>query len=226
MGIVTDITIASTDFELGRSLERAEDVQITFERLVPTGAELFPYMWVYTSDHTGFCQLLNINDAVDTIRIIHHEGEEGLYEMSWVEETEGFLSCLRESEAVVLQAGGSETGLEFQLRFDCQEDISAFQRICRQYDITLSVERIVTESVVDAPGKKLTEPQRETIELALERGYFDVPRQTTMVELAEELGVSDQAVSARIRRAMKKLSQQLFLPDTAEQRPISSMKHP
>jgi len=46
----------------------------------------------------------------------------------------------------------------------------------------------------------LTDRQRETLELAYRQGFFEVPRGTTMRELGEELGVSEQAVSQRLRR--------------------------
>lgn len=216
MGIITDITVPSTAFELGSSLAQVEKAHITFERTVPTGDRLFPYMWVHTADHTRFCQLLQVNQAVESVRLVHHQDTQGLYDVVWQDETDGFLSCLKNTEAVVLKAGGSTTAWEFELRFDCHEDVAAFQRECSEQDISITVDRIVTKSVVEPPGEKLTGPQRETIELALERGYFDVPRKTTMVELAEELGISDQAVSARIRRAMKKLSEHLLLPEVEQ----------
>jgi predicted DNA binding protein len=38
--------------------------------------------------------------------------------------------------------------------------------------------------------------------LAVRRGYYDIPRRTSMGELAAELGISDQAVSERLRRAI------------------------
>lgn len=47
---------------------------------------------------------------------------------------------------------------------------------------------------------QLTEQQQETLQLAVERGYFEVPRKTTCEELAAELGVSTSAVSTQLRR--------------------------
>lgn len=47
--------------------------------------------------------------------------------------------------------------------------------------------------------------QREALQVALEAGYFDVPRNATLVELVEELDVSDSAVSRRLRRALSTL---------------------
>ena len=51
----------------------------------------------------------------------------------------------------------------------------------------------------------LTPAQREILELALDRGYFAIPRETNLMELAEELGISDQAVNERLRRGTAKV---------------------
>jgi len=48
----------------------------------------------------------------------------------------------------------------------------------------------------------LSEPQREALTLAVRRGYYDIPRGCTTAELADELGISDQAVTERLRRAI------------------------
>nr|WP_084383819.1 helix-turn-helix domain-containing protein [Halalkalicoccus paucihalophilus] len=52
------------------------------------------------------------------------------------------------------------------------------------------------------PWFGLTPIQRETLLLAIERGYYEIPRQCTTLKLAEELGVSDQAITERLRRAI------------------------
>jgi predicted DNA binding protein len=48
----------------------------------------------------------------------------------------------------------------------------------------------------------LTPRQRRTLELAVRRGYYDIPRRCTTIELADELGISDQAVTERLRRGI------------------------
>lgn len=57
----------------------------------------------------------------------------------------------------------------------------------------------------DTDVSGLTPVQRETLTMALERGYFAIPRETNLVELAEELDISDQAVNERVRRGTAKL---------------------
>jgi predicted DNA binding protein len=57
----------------------------------------------------------------------------------------------------------------------------------------------------DADKFGLTPIQRETLEKALSDGYFDVPQQTNQETLATEFGVSNQALSARLRRGLNTL---------------------
>jgi len=48
-----------------------------------------------------------------------------------------------------------------------------------------------------------TEEQREALVAAYERGYFAEPRETSLEELAQSLGISPTAVAGRIKRGMK-----------------------
>lgn len=54
-------------------------------------------------------------------------------------------------------------------------------------------------------GDGLTDRQREALRIAYERGYFDVPRGTTLEAVAAELDVSASALSERLRRAQTRL---------------------
>ncbi|MFC7157751.1 helix-turn-helix domain-containing protein [Halomarina halobia] len=48
----------------------------------------------------------------------------------------------------------------------------------------------------------LTEEQYEALTEAAKQGYFEVPRDIQLGKLADELSISHQALSERIRRAM------------------------
>lgn len=212
MGIITEITVPGKAFELGETVEKVADAHVTFERVVPSGDRLFPHMWVTTSDHDAFVEQVRKNPAVVNIELLDRDEDRGLYDIDWADETEGMLDCLRQSQLIVLRAGGTARAWEFELRFNDQEGVSGFQQECARRDISITVDRVLTKSIAESPMEKLSESQRQTVQLALEMGYFDVPRKTTLGELAAELDISDQAVSARIRRSMKKLSAQMLLP--------------
>jgi hypothetical protein len=48
----------------------------------------------------------------------------------------------------------------------------------------------------------LTDSQHRVLELASRRGYFEIPRDVTLKELADEVGVSHQALSEQLRRGI------------------------
>lgn len=51
----------------------------------------------------------------------------------------------------------------------------------------------------------ITDKQQDTLELALESGYYETPRETDLGDLAADLGISESAVSQRLNAAETKL---------------------
>jgi hypothetical protein len=68
----------------------------------------------------------------------------------------------------------------------------------------------------DAAGLSAT--QYDTIARAFRTDYYDVPRGTTLSELASTFGVSHQAVSERLRRGHSHLVERLLSESTVEVR--------
>jgi predicted DNA binding protein len=54
-------------------------------------------------------------------------------------------------------------------------------------------------------SRSIRDDQRETLELAAERGYFETPREVTLDDIADELGVPRSTASYRLRRAVSEL---------------------
>lgn len=54
---------------------------------------------------------------------------------------------------------------------------------------------------------KLTRRQAEVLSLAIERGYYDVPKRVTLEELARELGIAKSTLSEVLRSAERKMIQ-------------------
>lgn len=78
----------------------------------------------------------------------------------------------------------------------------------RRLDPETVLEDLRAESVGGAVlngARELTPTERRTIRLAVDRGYYDVPRETTLGDLAGAFEVSDAAVSKTLRRAERKL---------------------
>lgn len=75
-------------------------------------------------------------------------------------------------------------------------------------DITL--ERLRGYRPREGPLDALTDRQRDVLEVALERGYYDVPRQASVREVATEFGLDDSTVAEHLQRAERNLLRTLF----------------
>lgn len=80
-------------------------------------------------------------------------------------------------------------------------EVAAFE--ASGIDVTLKQLRgyRVEETVIDS----LTDRQREILEVAFDRGYYDVPRSATTNEVAVEVELDDSTVSEHLRRAERNL---------------------
>jgi len=91
--------------------------------------------------------------------------------------------------------------------FENYRTFNGFTDRCEDYGI--SVELISITQNPPSPGETsqygLTDRQREALTLAISRGYFESPRQTSAAELAEEMGISQPSMSSLIRRAERQL---------------------
>ena len=109
------------------------------------------------------------------------------------------------AEASILEGVGEEDTWRLQLRFDDHDRLSEFFGRCAEKGISLDLEMVHNPDIYQSLEiqAQLTEAQREALDAALEAGYFQVPRGTNLVELADQLGISDSAASQRLRRGIK-----------------------
>ncbi len=92
--------------------------------------------------------------------------------------------------------------------FSCLAENAAAESDYRIDSVTLGNEEAQT-IVVDGISPK----QWETIEAAVDHGYYQTPKAASLTDLAEELGVSKSAVSQRLNRVERNLIQSLVEAD-------------
>lgn len=99
-------------------------------------------------------------------------------------------------------ATGRNQRWELRPRFDNQRNPSGFHEYCEENDIPLTVDRIYNPTTAKGGGQfGITPKQREALVMALDDGFYEIPPAATMTEVAETLGISQQALSKRLRRA-------------------------
>lgn len=118
----------------------------------------------------------------------------------------GLYRALVALDGVVFDAVATDGVWEADLFLPSRESVSRFHDEMQELGLNpelLSIADGNSESLTESHG--LTPTQRETLVTALEKGYFSIPRDITLVEFADELGISDQAASERLRRGIQAL---------------------
>jgi predicted DNA binding protein len=209
MATVAEFTVDADSFPLGRLFREFPDIDVELERVVPTRPGIVPYVWVsgVTADTVDEI-LAGAADipALDDCRLIDTLDGGALLRLKWASSYQGILRALTEMDGILLAGRGTCDTWTFEIRVDDRGALSGFQSYCRDHGIELSVTSLRALSELrTGKGYDLTDRQRETLVLAYQRGYFRSPRQVTLDELAAELGVSGQAVGARLRRGLANL---------------------
>jgi predicted DNA binding protein len=203
MSVFVEFSFPVTAFPPGGTLRTYGDVTVEVERVVPAGSPA-QCLWVEGDDSARLLDDLVDGPAVDDVDVLSDLDDRTLARVHWQDgETETPVSDAIESHgAVVVEATGTEAGWQVLLRFLNATSVAAFYQECRRRGIDVGLDR-VGGSVPDGEDRHgLSAPQQETLQVAFETGYFEIPRGTTLEALADELGVSEQAVSERLRRGL------------------------
>ena len=219
MSVITEVRIPSDDFELGQILNMEEASAIELETLVPSGNATVPLFWVYEPVDNGFLETVERYPTVNSVTEVDVFEDRTLIRLDWDASQDHFFSCILEYDGQILSATGSPEGWNFEIRFPDREVLSQCQDCCADANISLELTRIYNPTDPEAgPWYGLSEPQREALTLAVRLGYYDIPRGCTTAELANKLGISDQAVTERLRRAIGTFGRYALLtPDSAGQ---------
>lgn len=206
MSVIARFSVPAEDFILGKALQKVEGITVELEQMIPLGEATIPYFWVIGEEQARFDETLRDEPELTEFEVIDTVNDRQLYRAKWDSSIDSFVQTMVSFDVVLQEAGGDAESWTFQLRFSDSHQLSEFHAACRERDIRLSVESIynpIEPAAVET--REMTQAQRALIEQAFEAGYFDIPRQVTLAELADERGISDQAVNERLRRGLRTL---------------------
>lgn len=207
MSVTATVVVGPGALGLGETLRANPELRVELERVVPLGDRAVPQLRVSGPDPEAAEAALRADDDVARVEVIDRRGESLLSRVEWECPDGGLLGTLVATEATCLEAVGTHEGWHLTLRFPAHERLAACYRRCTAAGTEMVVGSIRRSDRPDSDylASVLTRPQQETLEAALAAGYFAVPRETTLRELADELGVSDTAASQRLRRGLRTL---------------------
>jgi predicted DNA binding protein len=181
------------------------------------GDDIRLLFWASGGDFEAFDRKLDEDPSVRDPVVLTETNRRRLYRVIIAGEgvEDAAYSTMVQLDGVLLHAESTDTGWFVRMQFPDRAAVVEFQSWFDDNDLPFNITGIYEEAETPETGlgPNLTEIQRETLMAAYDVGYFDIPRERSLVEFADELGVSDTAVSQRLRRGMKKIVEYDLMQD-------------
>ena len=221
MTTIAELSIPASEFALDETFEKCQGLEVdVLQGVAHNSSGLSNLVWVATDDHECTHRALMADNTVSDITNLGEVDGRWLYRMDWNTPVTVAITVLLE-DATMLGASGTDGSWSFRVLFPERSALSIAATLFEEYDIGLRIERIYELGGTGEHGEyDLTDEQREALQAALKAGYFKVPRDSTLGSIAEDLGISHQALSERLRRANEILTEAALGPVSANEQDV------
>lgn len=205
MSLIAEFSVHSTGLALAEVTEQVPSVTVELTNMIGTDPHRpVLFFWVDGGDLSAFDEAVQSDWSVTDVELYTDLGDRRLYRAKlspdvdlvsypvWVEAGASRLASTCQ--------GGSWTN---RMRFPDRESFEEVKVWCVDNDIEFTLHALYRETDNGhGPGQSgLSPQQRRTLAHAYQAGYYEIPRRATAEEIATDLGISQQAVSERLRRA-------------------------
>lgn len=208
MSVLCEIFVPADEFVLADSLTSTPEIRIEIKRVVAGTEDVTPYFWAYGDELESFDSSLRSDSSITNMIILEEdEADERFYRVNWEKNDPNLLTAISDAKATILEAV-SDDGHRWELKmlFPERESVTEFHDYCVENDIAFDLERVYQpENPQETAQYGVTEDQLEALEAAFRGGYFGVPRDETLAEVADRVGISRNALSTRLRRGQRNL---------------------
>ncbi|MDS0295225.1 helix-turn-helix domain-containing protein [Halogeometricum sp. S3BR5-2] len=184
----------------------ADPVSVECETSVPVSRHPLRNVWLEADDVAGRVDELQSHESVKSVEQLNGPDSPVLLHLEWNHLRDPLVKGLRGVGATVLKLESDGGEWRCTIRCSSQDEASKFHQHCLDHGLDCTITN-VTKATLAEQQLQLTRNQQEALQAALSSGYFAIPRETTLEELAHSLGISDTATSQRIRRGMRRLLQ-------------------
>jgi predicted DNA binding protein len=218
MSLIAEYRLSSPKLPLMGSLAAVPEVTLHVEHEhAENPQEPTIFVWADGERFDTFESELETDESVKSVAMLERLPGRRLYRIQISSRAEVVMyPAGLEVGAAQLAVSATHEGLEVRQRFPDHDALRRYCELCREREVVFSLHRLYSLSK-DEPSFDttygLSQKQCETLQTAVEAGYFDVPRDVQLSDLASSLGVSSQSVSERLRRGTATLVRQTLAAD-------------
>lgn len=218
MGIVAELRVDPERFLLEEVIAAEPRTELEIIRGAVCGDVISPFLWAEGEKNRELSRAIESEDGVGGVTCISGQDGDGslargrLFRIDWNGTDLPLLRAIADENGAVLRASYPGSG-RWRLGV-LLPDRSSLAAIHEDDAIGFDLRRVSgSHRTHEGPAYGLTEEQREALVAAYRSGYFEIPRDQTLSEVAEELGISANALSARLRRAFRSLVASTLVED-------------
>ena len=201
MGTIAVVDVPVSDLALAETVQRVSDCYAELERAVAADTEDSLSVWIDGTDPEGIRSALDADPSVAEAVEVTEENGATLYDVTLDSPHPSSRRVVCDHGGVMLEACTEGESWTVHVRFPSREHLSDAIEAFEQADIGLEVVRIHDLGETHSSALGLTDSQLEALQTALRSGYYEVPREAGLKDIADELGESHQSLSEKLRRA-------------------------
>jgi len=197
------------DAPLEVAIRRAPAMEVEMEHLAATDEiPLRAFFWSYGDQFDQFEAGLDEDDGVERWTCLETKPGRRLYRVTHPAKLPivDLYHHAIEHDALIRSATITSDGYRARMFVPDRDALASWREACGTDGLSIDVSALYgAEQTPPERHHGLSDQQREALLIAGEEGYFSIPRETSLAGLAEQLGVSSQAASERLRRGMENL---------------------
>ena len=212
MSLVAIADIAHPELALAPTIRRCPDVSIEVVSHTTTDPETGLFFFLVEGADERFEEALERDQTIDSWVLVDDLESVRLYRLRHTEQTKLISPKTAALGGLMLKAESTDRGWAVRLHLPDREALADLWEYCDREGISFELYRMFRQDEwTNGFAPELTDHQRDALVAAYEAGYFEEPRETSLEELAERLGISPAAVGGRIRRGTGRLVESTLL---------------
>lgn len=198
---IATFSIDPDGFALAHALDEAPGMAVEAERVAAHSTHwVMPCLWAAGDDHEDFESALEEDPSVDEIVERTRVDDEVFYQIVWSDDVKRHVDAALDMEATILNAEVENGEWSLRVRFATRDQLERFREYLREENLSFRLRNIGESSSPRQERGGLTAAQRDALVAAVEMGYYEIPRSTSLEAVARSLDISAQAASERLRR--------------------------
>lgn len=217
MSLIAELRLSDSPLVLVPSLSAAPGMSIEREwSIADQRSDPVLFVWAWGGDFEQFEAAIPDDPTIREFERIDDEGDRRLYRVvvdrSIITNPDPID---RATDASRLSMETTAEGAVLEVRLPDREALRTYIEMLRENGFTVDLLRAYSAGQKDE-RYGLSAKQAEALREARSAGYFRVPRETDLETLSDRLGVSEQAVSERIRRGLDSVLAETVASETPD----------